>query len=522
MSQATPSTIKGRYTKLSTDRQPFLDAARAASKLTLPALFPPDGNRKHRKLTKKNPGIGARGVNNLASQLLLTLLPSTTPFLRLQVDTLELSTEGMDQMQTDIEKGLSKLERGVLREVNSSGDRVVLFEVLKHIIVGGNALLYVGKTGSRCIHLDRYVLRRDAYGNAVEMITHETVHYTTLPSDVLSEIESSQEFKDAKQKDGEVDIYTHIRRTESGWTWVQEVFGKKIPSTVGNAPEDACPWIPLRFVRVDGEDYGRSYVEEFIDDLNSWMVLNQAITEGSAAAAKVLILVDPSGSTGVDVIAKAPNGAVRAGNANDVTVLQMNKIGDFRTAYDLMIRIEDRLAQSFLLKSAIQRPGERVTAEEIRLMASELDDALGGMYAVQTQEFQLPYAKRRIALLKQAGKFPHLPKDLVKPTIVTGLEALGRGHDRAKLLAFVSQVGQLGGPEVIARYVNMGELIERLGTAEGIDTDGLIRGEEEIAAEQQQAMMMQMMQQLGPNAIGALGQMGSAAINNSGETPDGT
>ena len=42
---------------------------------------------------------------------------------------------------------------------------------------------------------------------------------------------------------------------------------------------------------VDGEDYGRGRVEEFLGDLQSLESLTQAITEGSAAAAKVVFLV---------------------------------------------------------------------------------------------------------------------------------------------------------------------------------------------------------------------------------------
>ena len=41
-----------------------------------------------------------------------------------------------------------------------------------------------------------------------------------------------------------------------------------------------------RFNSVDGENYGRGRVEEFIGDLKSLNALSQVITEGSAAAAK--------------------------------------------------------------------------------------------------------------------------------------------------------------------------------------------------------------------------------------------
>lgn len=327
-----------------------------------------------------------------------------------------------------------------------------------------------------------------------------------LPEDFLKHVRSNKEM-DGKSDTDEVNIYTHIRRKGDQWVWDQEVCGKKIPGTQGNSPLDACPWIPLRFHRIDGEDYGRSYVEEFLGDVKSLEALMQAIVEGSAAAAKVIMLVDPNGTTRAKVIAEAPNGAVREGNANDVTVLQMEKRGDFSTALQTIERIESRLEQAFLLHSSIQRNGERVTAEEIRYMAGELEDALGGVYSILSQEFQLPYVNRRIHMMQRDGRVPKLPRKVVSPSIVTGLEALGRGHDRNKLVQFLTTLGQALGPEVITRFVNVEEAIARLAVSDGIDPSGLIKTKEEIQAEMQQAQMMQMAQQLGPEAIKAFTSM---------------
>ena len=66
-------------------------------------------------------------------------------------------------------------------------------------------------------------------------------------------------------------------------------------------------------------------------------------------------------------------------------------------------------------------------------MAQELENSLGGIYSILTQEFQLVYLKRRMHMMVRAGKAPKLPDNLVKPKIVTGLQGLGRGNDRNKL-----------------------------------------------------------------------------------------
>jgi hypothetical protein len=108
---------------------------------------------------------------------------------------------------------------------------------------------------------------------------------------------------------------------------------------------------------------------------------------------------------------------------------------------------------------------------------------------------------RKIEMLTKANKLPKLPDEVVKPTIVTGMEALGRGHDLRKLDLFIKGMAEALGPEVLQQYVNLQDYIKRRATALGIDTEGLIKTEEQIAQEMQQAQLQQMMMQAGPDAI---------------------
>ena len=79
------NTAKERYETLKQDRQYFLDRARECSELTIPSLIPDEGFTKSSDLYNPFQSVGARGVNNLASKLLLLLLPPNAPFFRLQV-----------------------------------------------------------------------------------------------------------------------------------------------------------------------------------------------------------------------------------------------------------------------------------------------------------------------------------------------------------------------------------------------------------------------------------------------------
>ena len=88
-----------------------------------------------------------------------------------------------------------------------------------------------------------------------------------------------------------------------------------------------------------------------------------------------------------------------------------------------------------------------------------------------------------------------MDSNLVKPVMTVGLAAVGRGNDVEQLVRFTTTLGQTIGPEGLAQFVKPSELIKRLAYSMGIDVLGLIKTEEELAAEQQQMQQMQMAQQ---------------------------
>lgn len=506
-------TCASLYAKLENDRKPYLDRGRDCSALTIPSLLPRDGHSPSSKLPTPWQGIGARGLNNLASKLLLALLPPNSPFFRLAIDdfTLEELTQ-QEGMRAKVEEGLNKIERSVMNEIEGAALRVGVFEGLKHLLVSGNVLFYLPPSGGiRVFHLDRYVVRRDPMGNVLDIITKENVSKDSLPESL--ELPEDAESKDpAGQKS--VELFTHIYRKGNRWLVYQEVKGIEIPGTKGSYPIDKCPWIPVRLTKIDGENYGRGYVEEYLGDLKSLEGLTQAIVEGSAAAAKILFLVKPNGTTSMRDVAEAESGAFREGNADDITVLQLEKFNDFRVTLETVTQINERLSFAFLLNSAVQRSGERVTAEEIRFMANELETALGGLYSVLSQELQLPLVKRVMYQMEKTKRLPKLPDGVVKPVVVTGIEALGRGNDLNKLTQFAelaTMAAQLP-PEI-----DKSDFLKRAGTALGIDMKGLVTPPEVLAQMNQQAQMMQMIQQLGPNAINALGDITKQGIQNASQ-----
>ena len=67
-------TIEGRYNQYARNRELFLERGRDCAQYTIPTLIPDEGHTSTSRFNTPYQGIGARGVNNLASKLLLTLL----------------------------------------------------------------------------------------------------------------------------------------------------------------------------------------------------------------------------------------------------------------------------------------------------------------------------------------------------------------------------------------------------------------------------------------------------------------
>jgi hypothetical protein len=495
-------TAAGRYAQLQSARSTFDREAKESSKLTIPSLIPESTTGTRAKIKQPYQAVGARACNSLSSKLLFALLPPSTPFFKLTIDSLELLKEGQQGLETEIDKGLRIIESALMNEIEISNDRVAMFEALKHLIVGGNVLLYLTDDGLKVYPLSKFVCKRDAVGNVLEIITQESVSPNALSPEFLEQIKKKENY-DEKTMDSDLDIYTYIKRVNDDFMWYQECKGEKIPGTDGRSKVDVSPWITLRFVRIDGEDYGRGYVEEYRGDLISLEALMQAVIEGAAASAKVLFLVNPNGVTRASTLSKAPNGAIREGSAADISVMQVGKAADFSVSQAVMQTITARLADAFLMASSIQRQAERVTAAEVNIMAQELENSLGGVYSILSQEFQLPYLKRRMHMLVRSGKVPKLPDKIVKPIIVTGIQGLGRGHDRNKLIEFIGTVAQALGPDVMRQYVNVDEAVKRLATSIGIETTNLVKSQEEIQAEMQAMQQQQLIQHLGPAALGS-------------------
>lgn len=476
------------YDRLVNDRNPYTTRAENCATYTIPSLFPKDSDNASTDYTTPWQAVGARGLNNLASKLMLALFPMQT-WMKLTISEFEAKQLVADpDGLAKVDEGLSMVERIIMNYIESNSYRVSLFEALKQLCVAGNVLLHMpdpeGYTPLKVYRLSAYVVQRDAYGNMLQVVTRDQIAFGALPEDVRSQVESTS---GEKKPDELVDVYTHTYLDEASGDYLkyEEVEAVEVPGSDAQYPREACPYVPVRMVRIDGESYGRSYVEEYLGDLKSLENLQEAIVKMSMISAKVIGLVNPAGITQPRRLTKANTGDFVPGRKEDIHFLQLDKQADFSVAQNVSTAIEARLSYAFMLNSAVQRTGDRVTAEEIRYVASELEDTLGGVYSILSQELQLPLVRVLLNQLQATQQIPELPKEAVEPTISTGLDAIGRGQDLDKLERCITAWAQLA-PMAQDPDINIAVIKLRIANAIGIDTSGIL-----LTAEQKQAIMAQ-------------------------------
>ena len=99
--------------------------------------------------------------------------------------------------------------------ISASNDRVE-YQALKHLIVSGNALIFMGKDGLK-LSATKDKVDRDGNGNVIEIVTKEMISRKGLG---LAPAKPNEEVNDkygATEDDAEV--YTCVRMDESSGNW---------------------------------------------------------------------------------------------------------------------------------------------------------------------------------------------------------------------------------------------------------------------------------------------------------------
>lgn len=492
----TSVTAGSRWEELSAKRHAFLARCELYASYTLPKICPPSGyDQNTTELSHDFQAVGAQSVNHLSNKMMLALFAPSRPFFRADPDDEMKAKMAEAEVSTmDASMALAQAEKDAVRKLDQLAMRPKMYEVLKHLIITGNTCLFLDETKSRVIGLHKYVTRRSTSGELVEAIIGDRVRVDELDPAVRTVCST-------KNPEMEVNHFRWFKRNDAGdilmTQWVDAV---QLDETFsGKWPVASCPYRFLTWDLSDGADYGTGLVEDYRADFAGLSALSRAQVVGAVLASEFRWLVNPAGMTKAEDLEASPNGAALPGIEGDVSMIQSGKSGDLQTTLLISTEYVNRIGRGFLMGASLVRNAERVTAEEIRLLANELETALGGAYSRLAVDIQLPMAVWLMDLigLSTAGSG-------FSPTVVTGLEALSRSGDLEELKMFFADLAALANlPEPLIMRLKFDEIAKAFASARRVDVSYFLKSEAEVAQEQQAAQIQQVEMQAAQGSIDA-------------------
>lgn len=486
------NTGTARWRQLDGKRRGFITRCELYASYTLRKICLPDNYESNNAdLQHDNQAVGAQSVNHLSNKIMLALFAPSRPFFRM--DPSFMLEQELKQSQIDIAEismQLAQGEKQAIRAMDRMALRPKLYEAIKHLIITGNVLVEFLEDGLRVLGVKNYVVRRSKSGLILELLIRDKMEFGELSEEVREECKRQGLHK----KDD--DTVEHIRWYQ--WTvggdykMSQHVESIRLSKKFdGKYPEDRLPVRCMTWDLADGFDYGTGLVEDYKGDFAGLSMLSRAQIEGAVLASEFRWLVNPAGMTEVMDFQNAENGAAIPGVQGDITLLQSGKAADLAVIKDMAAEYINRIGRGFLLGSAITRDAERVTAEEIRMQAQELETSLGGAYSRLAVDFQIPMAYWLLDMIDM-----DIRGSDIEASIVTGLDALSRGNELENLQLFIQDVAALATipPDVRAR-IKMGPIINAFAAGRRVTGNDFVMNDQEWNAEQQRMQAMQLQSQ---------------------------
>lgn len=465
------TTVAQRYQKMSATRSQYLRIAEKCAEFTLPYLFPPNKTADSTFIAPiqiQYTSAGAEATNFLANRLVNLLFPPNKAFFRATVPDEIIAQQSASK--TEIENVLSRLEKTATSKFIASVSREHLLQACLHLIVGGNVCFIKQENGSRYFSLHNYVCKRaSSNGKLLRLIIKEKLEVESVPKEYVKYIPADKLNRaDIDDKNNRITLWTEAVWSTGAGKYIVTQYFEDTPVLRNVYSEEEMPIMVLTWTLLSGEDYGHGYCEDYLGSINSAGVLAEALTQLSTVVSKITNLVNPASELAfnLDELANSKSGEYFIGKEGDIVQVSSNKLSDMQAVmsnYDMHVNTIRRV---FLQNSAVQRDAERVTAEEIRYMANELETSQGGIYSHLANTWQKQLAK--LSLMEALSALGDNGKNLAKVLdiqILTGIESLSRTMESDSTLNFIQELTVLNNlPEWLLSTINLPNVVKRLAT----------------------------------------------------------
>lgn len=480
------------WSRLAGIKQPLMTRVERYAALTIPKVCLPEGFQpESMDQTHDYQSLGAQAVNHVVNKLVLAMFAPSRPFFRVQLgkeQRKEIEQGGVKP--TELDSLLAQIEREAVKELDGRGQRPKIYQANRHLVITGNVLLILDKGQLRTMGLRYYCVKRTSDGDIHTLVIREHVRFDELDTSI------QDLWKQGYSRDHKVYTYKIIKRAPNGsYSMCQYVDETRLPEKWDArwANKESLPYHALTWDLADESDYGTGLVEEYAGDFESLSVLSESIVTGAVVGTEFRWAINPSGQTSVDDVRNSVNGDVIAANAKDIGTVSPPIVDAVKIAQSVSQGYEQRISRGFLMGSAVTRDAERVTAEEVRLTAMELESSFGGVYSTLAPSMQKPLAQW---LLKTADL--DIKGTKLTITIVTGLDAISRNGDLENLRLAIGDLGQfMNTPPGLQERIDWDALAAYVGAGRGVELSKFMLPEEQVQANRKAAQQAQVQTETG-------------------------
>lgn len=522
-------TIQSRFDSYSNVDGVVLDRARLCARYTKPHILPPKETTPDNLLPQGFQSEGPLGTTNLEGKMLLALFPPDQPWFEMGLDGDIQYDERFEAERKQNWANLLWLREMLVQSllesagVDGSGNRrpagfrSQIRAALSQLIITGDTLFQITDDYRiKVFNRQQYVTRRDSCGDVLEHAIKECVDPLSLTEEQFRRSGLDMEgLKEKSPLDRLTDVYTHVEWHPRSKKWVtrQEINKNEILDKP--LEEEISSLVSVPFDLVNGEHYGRGYIEPNLGTLRTLDVLTERSIHFGCLASQSQTFVDRACMVRDEDFKKPPGSVIRGarvvgGQVQDIALFKADNVADFSVVNAVVERQAKNASRAFLMESETQPRGERVTAYQISRIAMELDGAMGGLYAPVADYMQVPIVRRVNYQIERDVLGMPLPKDGYKVRALTGIAALGRATSRDRLLTFAQALAAI--PPQAMPFINVGVFAQVLARYNNLYEPGLVKSEQERQAEMQQAIAAQTQLAAGQKAVDVAGNVAEASM----------
>lgn len=550
-----------RFEDLHSKRQAFHDEAKAMAELVIPGMYegtaadPFDAATSHvfgqTKFETANQSLIAKGILLLSWTMANVMLPADGDYFGRNIEaSIAAEYEAMDQQRQAESKAMGQagdppdfvpigqqINNELLRDdiivrkqIAASNHQEVLARCQFHSLISGISVfghLTLGEAKAYTIQNSICVF--DSMHDPVETIVVDRMPITALPDTVRKTLLGTG-------VDGEeistlfdeqfVTIYTQqVRISPTELAINTEIEGLPIEELSFNLPIDAPILIPIPFMFVNEADpYPIGWLTYNRGDLFAFENLCLSI-EAMVAAASVCLIGNPPG-------AKLTSEELRNSPGLSVVPISDSKqkleaiVAPIHQNLQQMLGWHDKkerqIMMMFGMDFAVQRPGERVTAEEIQVLAAGLQKLFGATYKQNERGWQHRHCRRQFYLCEEAKLIRPVDRKMYTLSLTAGLQTAEAQNAIAKMdgwLARALQFANLRGAGMTKVGDHAG--LDWYAQKQKLDVKGILLTPEEEAEQMGVSELLFMIRQMGPQGPQMVSQMLQQVMQQNGETGNG-